>query len=513
MSAFLPQAVPGSARRQGDLDSACLLYRFNHSHVSPLAVVDQVPVCDDFSFGWLMHVGSRVMDVLQNRSELTDELELEAHVESKLLQLQQLIIRSETAITDLRQFVCDALKLEGRIGAKPVRPETLESYAGLFRTIGLPPVSKDYRNDRNFAWMRVAGPNPTMLRCMGSRDERILLTDEQLRLASPGDSLDAAFAERRLFLADYAALDGVELGTSPVGQKYVYAPLAVFVALPKSGDLLPVAIQSKQRPGADNPVFTPADGFNWLIAKTIVEIADGNLHEPFAHLGRTHLFIEPFVVATCRQLSVNHPLAVLLRPHFQGTLAINAAAWRFLIANNGAVDKLCGATIACSRTLAAKGVQSAEVMNLLLPRTFTDRGVENEKILRDYPYRDDSLLFWNAIRNWVSAYVGLYYRADAEVVADAELQAWSRELAATEGGRIRGLPNGGAFHSTAELTDVLTLVIYTCSVQHAAVNFPQYDLMSYVPNMPLAGYRPAPTTKQWRKRGRLSCDVAAAGHG
>jgi arachidonate 15-lipoxygenase len=27
------------------------------------------------------------------------------------------------------------------------------------------------------------------------------------------------------------------------------------------------------------------------------------------------------------------------------------------------------------------------------------------------------------------------------------------------------------------------------------VNFPQFDLMSYVPNMPLAGYRPAPTSK------------------
>ena len=62
-------------------------------------------------------------------------------------------------------------------------------------------------------------------------------------------------------------------------------------------------------------------------------------------------------------------------------------------------------------------------------------------------------------------------------------------------GRIKGLPNDGAVQRIGELIEVATFVIYTCSVQHAAVNFPQYDCMSYTPNMPLAGYRPAPTMK------------------
>ena len=75
------------------------------------------------------------------------------------------------------------------------------------------------------------------------------------------------------------------------------------------------------------------------------------------------------------------------------------------------------------------------------------------------------------------------------------MQAWGQELASRDGARINGLPNGGSLQTTAELIDLVTLLIYTSSVQHAAVNFPQYDLMSYTPNMPLASYAPAPTSK------------------
>jgi arachidonate 15-lipoxygenase len=38
----------------------------------------------------------------------------------------------------------------------------------------------------------------------------------------------------------------------------------------------------------------------------------------------------------------------------------------------------------------------------------------------------------------------------------------------------------------------LTQVIFTASVQHATVNFPQRTIMSYTPAMPLAAYAPFP---------------------
>jgi arachidonate 15-lipoxygenase len=130
----------------------------------------------------------------------------------------------------------------------------------------------------------------------------------------------------------------------------------------------------------------------------------------------------------------------------------------------------------------------------MLPGSFQARGVDDPDLLPNYPYRDDSMLYWSAIRRWVSNYLELYYRSDADVQSDAELAAWFDELASTEGGRVVGLGRTGATCTRDYLADAATLVIYTSSVQHAAVNFPQYDLMSYVPNMPLACYAPAPTS-------------------
>ena len=156
------------------------------------------------------------------------------------------------------------------------------------------------------------------------------------------DSLEKSVADGRLYLADYSVFDGALNGSFPAAQKFNYAPLALFAVPPGGQSLVPVAIQCAPQPGPDNPIFLPRDGDSWLIAKTIVQIADANFHEVVSHLGRTHLFIEPFIIATHNQLSPTHPLFVLLTPHFEGTLAINDAASRKLIVSRSLVDAIVG---------------------------------------------------------------------------------------------------------------------------------------------------------------------------
>jgi arachidonate 15-lipoxygenase len=495
MSAFLPQHDPDRPARTEQLEQAQKEYTYCYTHVSPLAIIDRVPFRDEFSFGWLKAVAERVIIGLANRAELEVGAEHRDYHLAKHSFLSRCLEFGEEMVAGIRHVVTDALKFDGRIGAEPLRPQSLEDFAELFRHIGLPPVARDYRDDRNFAWMRVGGPNPLMIRRMIERDERLPLTELEFQRIVPADSFEAALAEGRLYLADYAALDGAELGIYPHGPKYIYAPLALFVIEKTTRKLLPVAIQCRQKPGADNPIFTPQDGHNWLIAKTTVEIADGNYHEAFSHLGRTHLFLEPFVISARRQLAANHPLHILLDPHFEGTLAINEAAWQHLVANKGAVDKLFGGSIKASRGLAVQAVQSAQVAEMLLPRSFAMRGVCNLDEFPEYPYRDDAMLYWEAIGNWVTDYVRAYYQYDADLQDDEELRNWLREVSAQDGGRIAGLPTDGNPATIDNLIELLTLIIFTCSVQHAAVNFPQYDLMSYVPMMPLASYAPAPTSK------------------
>jgi arachidonate 15-lipoxygenase len=385
-----------------------------------------------------------------------------------------------------------------QLGSVSGPASSLEDYNQVFQFISLPAISQNFREDSEFAALRVAGSNPLTIERMKTLDERLPITDEQYRaVIGTQDTLDAALADGRLYLADYSAFDGAENGSFPAGQKFNYAPLALFAVPPGGRSLVPVAIQCGPRPGTDNPIFLPHDGDKWFMAKSIVQVADTNVHQAASHLGQTHLFIEPFVIATHNQLSRTHPLFLLLTPHFEGTLAINEGALS-LLASRGLVDLLLASSIDQSRVFAVKAAQSYQ-LNLntsMLPQTLAQRGVDDASRLPDYPYRDDALLVWGAIRQWVEDYVNHYYASDAAVQDDVELQNWATELVAHDGGRLNNIGAANRISQRSELVDLITLICFTASAQHAAVNFPQAPLMSYVPAAPPAGYSPLSSLRQ-----------------
>ena len=50
--------------------------------------------------------------------------------------------------------------------------------------------------------------------------------------------------------------------------------------------------------------------------------------------------MEPYIIATHRQLSAMHPIYRLLHPHFRYTMAINAAAREALINAEGIIENI-----------------------------------------------------------------------------------------------------------------------------------------------------------------------------
>lgn len=54
----------------------------------------------------------------------------------------------------------------------------------------------------------------------------------------------------------------------------------------------------------------------------------------------THAVVEPFIIATRRQLSVVHPIHRLLDPHFKHTMHINALARTFVINSGGIFENI-----------------------------------------------------------------------------------------------------------------------------------------------------------------------------
>jgi arachidonate 15-lipoxygenase len=368
-------------------------------------------------------------------------------------------------------------------------PQTLDSFRALFNTLPLPAIGWLFPEDDMFARLRVAGPNPMLLKRIDKLPANFTLTAPQYAAVVASDTLDVALGEGRIYLLDYAELAVLAAGSWNGVQKYVYQPMALFAVPPGGQRLVPVAIQCGQDAAA-NPVFTPApdaDPWGWQIAKTIVQVADGNYHELFAHLARTHLVIEAFTVATHRHLANVHPIWALLVPHFEGTLFINDQAATSLIAAGGPIDHIFGGTIATSQQAAASDRLGFDVWARMLPADLAARGVDDATKLPDFPYRDDALLVWNAIATWAAAYIDTYYTSDADVTGDTELAAWASALAGD--GRLTGF---GPITTRAALAEICTMVMFTASAQHAAVNFPQKDMMAFAPAVTGAGWAAAP---------------------
>ncbi|MGV0026711.1 lipoxygenase family protein [Phormidesmis priestleyi ANT.L61.2] len=369
-------------------------------------------------------------------------------------------------------------------------------------------------SDREFAYQRLVGPNPMSLRRVVDRSELHRWQTSCVRSNGEAIDFDQAASQNRLFVLDYPALQFAPADLQ-VG-RYVGSPRALFYQ--GSHGLEPLLIQLE----AGGKIAAPGDADEWMRSKLYVQVADITQHELLTHLCFTHLAMEAFAIATPRQLPANHPFSRLLKPHFRFLLAINTRGNAILLGEGAAIDKLMAPTRAASLSLMNRAYRERSFESYAYPQDLSDRGVEPE-FLPEYPYRDDARLLWEAIERYVTAYLHRYYADDQAVQQDIDLQNWAAELGAPlntrsknefaqapdwipqdiaaqvglsveelpDFPRVPGFPtsqNPGEIKTLQQAIAVATQVIFTCSAQHAAVNFSQFDYFGYVPNAPLAAY-------------------------
>ncbi|XP_072268286.1 hydroperoxide isomerase ALOXE3-like [Pyxicephalus adspersus] len=372
--------------------------------------------------------------------------------------------------------------------------EDIKLASSLGKTHNSDIVSEIWKEDSFFGSQYLNGINPTQIRKCFKIPENFPV-HEHMVAPSLGTStnLNNELQDGNIYLADYEILDKMT-STNIINGKpqYITAPLCLLWKNPQD-QLVPIAIQLSQTPGVDAPVFLPTDSENdWLLAKIWVRNADYQVHEVDAHFLRTHLLAEVFTIATFRQLPMGHPVYKLIIPHFRYTLGINILARKHLIGPEGYFDQAVVVDNRGIKILLKKAMERVTYSSLCLPDNIKSRNMES---IPNYLYRDDGMKIWSAVESFVCNIVNHYYTRDEMVGEDPELQAWVAEIY-REGflqNKSSGVPS--CLESKASLIKYLTMLIFTCSAQHSAVNNGQFDYYSWMPNGPTSMNSPPPKAK------------------
>ena len=110
----------------------------------------------------------------------------------------------------------------------------------------------------------------------------------------------------------------------------------------------------------------------------------------------------------------------------------------------------------------------------------------------DYPFANDGLMLWDALKEWVTDYVKHYYPDAEQVRSDEELKEWWNEVKNIGHGDKKNEPWWPDLKTQDDLIGVVTTIAWVASGHHAAVNFGQYGYGGYFPNRPTTSRKKMP---------------------
>ncbi|KAG1924696.1 polyunsaturated fatty acid 5-lipoxygenase [Pimephales promelas] len=348
-------------------------------------------------------------------------------------------------------------------------------------------VVQDWSEDYMFGYQFLNGCNPVMIRKCMEIPVKFPVTHEMVKGSlKTGVTLQEELKAGNIYIVDYEILKGVPTSSD---QLYLTAPLCLLYKN-RLDQIVPIAIQLSQTAGEESPIFLPSDKeHDWMLAKMWVKSANFLVHQLVTHLLKTHLISEVFEMAMHRQLPLVHPVYKLLKPHVRFTIAINALARERLISEGGVITQITSLNRAGIADVIKSAMETLTYESLCFPEAIEARGMEDAP---KYYYRDDGMKIWEAIHSFVFAVVEIYYDSDEKVQGDEEIQGFVKDC---HDGMQRPHNFPVTLSTREELVKYLTVVIFTASAQHAAVNFGQFDWYGWIPNSPSTMRKPPPNQK------------------
>uniref|UniRef100_A0A665VSC1 Arachidonate 5-lipoxygenase a n=1 Tax=Echeneis naucrates TaxID=173247 RepID=A0A665VSC1_ECHNA len=342
-------------------------------------------------------------------------------------------------------------------------------------------VMQHWKEDFMFGYQFLNGCNPVMIQKCTKLPDKFPVTHEMVSVSLERElTLEQEIEAGNIYIADYEILEGITPNcTDPCTLQFLAAPICLLYKNAQK-KILPIAIQLGQTPGKNTPIFLPTDGqYDWLLAKIWVRSADFQHHQTITHLLKTHLMTEVFAIAMYRQLPAVHPVYKLLVPHIRFTIAINTKAREQLICECGIFDKANATGGGGHVQLVQKAMKSLTFRSLCFPDMIKSRGMESKEELPTYFYRDDGYRVWEATKSFVSDVVQIYYTSDEKLQGDEEVQAFVKDVCSFGMQDFDHCEFPKSVKSREELIEYLTVIVFTASAQHAAVNFGQLYLGMY----------------------------------
>ncbi len=499
----LPRTDPDPAARAASIARDRDRYAFTFAN-HDIGFCESLPSSERFGVAYAAAIVERKAQLKANR--VLAEAVLAQH-EGRLMPREL----ASRALDAVRRKVLDGLYAPKRspeltpYRARP--PERLSAYRDVFQCLPPPRVVSTFGDDREHAWQRLAGVGPVVIeRSQRGLADRIAIDPTTYARVVPGDSLDGALAEGRLFECHYDLLRGIDAGATDGLRKYLASPVGLY-AVPKGGaspkrPLVPVCIQTTPEPDP-SAVFTPDGSWAWQMAKATLQSSDDNFHGVVDHLGRCHVLVLQVGIATYRSLAQSHPIRVLLHPHFEYTFPVVNTLTQELLLPDGATPRLQSVSVRGAIDLLQRSLRTFRWNAMHPPAVFADKGVLDGDVLSTYPHRDDTLPIWEAIGAFVERYVRLYYGSDADVAGDVELAAWMRELQAEDGARIVDIGEDGQLRTIAGLVRLVQQLIWRITAYHNVINYTVYDMMSFPPNLTTAQFAPPPIAGKTYDEGDL----------